>query len=146
MERKNFYMSAGTGPNPFARTCGMTRPVQETKAVRGFEGNVDFARETMQVDNYKYNADLIEHNQYNQPRDKELENLEVIKAQVIYLCKARSANGLRGLRLMFKAMDRDRSHNLDPVEFKYAMRDYGLPLVHTLYINIYIYIYNVVRR
>lgn len=26
---------------------------------------------------------------------------------------------------MFKAMDRNRNGTLDPVEFKYAMRDYG---------------------
>ena len=27
LERKNFYMSASTGPNPFARTSGMTQPL-----------------------------------------------------------------------------------------------------------------------
>jgi hypothetical protein len=45
------------------------------------------------------------------------------------MCKSRSANGLRGIRLLFKAMDRDGNKSLDPVEFKYAMRDYGLALV-----------------
>lgn len=29
---------------------------------------------------------------------------------------------------MFRAMDRNKSGSLDPVEFKYAMRDYGLGL------------------
>ena len=29
---------------------------------------------------------------------------------------------------MFKAMDRNRNGSLDPVEFKYAMRDYGVGL------------------
>lgn len=29
---------------------------------------------------------------------------------------------------MFRAMDRNRGGSLDPVEFKYAMRDYGLGL------------------
>ena len=29
---------------------------------------------------------------------------------------------------MFKAMDRNRNGSLSPVEFKYAMRDYGLTL------------------
>ena len=29
---------------------------------------------------------------------------------------------------MFKAMDRNRNGSMDPVEFKYAMRDYGIPL------------------
>ena len=44
------------------------------------------------------------------------------------MCKKRSANGLRGLRRMFKAMDRNGNGSLSPVEFKYAMRDYGLNL------------------
>jgi Ca2+-binding EF-hand superfamily protein len=29
---------------------------------------------------------------------------------------------------MFKAMDRNRNNSLDPIEFKYAMRDYGIPI------------------
>ena len=44
LERKNFYGSAATGPNPFGITRGFTQPVQATKSVNGFEGNVDFAR------------------------------------------------------------------------------------------------------
>ena len=59
--------------------------------------------------------------QYNQ-----ISNFEEIKSKIIDLCKKRSANGLRGIRRMFKAMDRNRNNSLSPVEFKYAMRDYGL--------------------
>ena len=58
----------------------------------------------------------------------QISNFEEIKAKVIGLCKERSANGLRGIRRMFKAMDRNGNGSLSPVEFKYAMRDYGLPL------------------
>ena len=29
---------------------------------------------------------------------------------------------------MFRAMDRNGNKTLDPIEFKYAMRDYGLPI------------------
>ena len=58
----------------------------------------------------------------------QISNFEEIKKNVIDLCKKRSANGLRGLRRMFKAMDRNRNGSLSPVEFKYAMRDYGLNL------------------
>jgi len=46
LERKNFYMSASTGPNPFSITRGLTQPVHCTKAVTGYEGNIDFKRET----------------------------------------------------------------------------------------------------
>lgn len=45
LERKNFYMSASTGPNPFAKTSGFTQPANQTKAVQGYEGNIDFAKE-----------------------------------------------------------------------------------------------------
>jgi len=33
LERKNFYGSASTGPNPFGITRGFTQPVTHTKAV-----------------------------------------------------------------------------------------------------------------
>jgi hypothetical protein len=46
LERKNVYMTASTGPNPFSVTRGMTQPVQATRAVKQFEGNVDMSRET----------------------------------------------------------------------------------------------------
>ena len=45
IERKNFYGSASTGANPFAITRGLTQPVTNTKAVKGYEGNIDFDRE-----------------------------------------------------------------------------------------------------
>lgn len=58
----------------------------------------------------------------------QISNFEEIRAKVVDLCKERSANGLRGLRRMFKAMDRNGNGSLSPIEFKYAMRDYGLTL------------------
>jgi hypothetical protein len=47
LERKNFYMSAATGPNPFSVTRGLTQPVHCTKAMKNFEGNIDFNRESI---------------------------------------------------------------------------------------------------
>ena len=61
--------------------------------------------------------------------EDEMRNFAEIRQQVIDLARARSGNGLAGLRVMFRAMDRNRNKTLDPVEFKYAMRDYGLELV-----------------
>ena len=45
LERKNTYMSAATGINPFAKTSGFTQPLNQTRAVVGYEGNVDFKKE-----------------------------------------------------------------------------------------------------
>ncbi len=129
LERQNTYMSAGTGTNPFARTSGFTQPLNQTRAVAGFEGNVDFNREKKQVDFRKTaGRDLNLSGNPFQQKPVEINNFDEIRAKVVGFCKERSANGLRGLRLMFKAMDRNRNKTIDPVEFKYAMRDYGLEL------------------
>jgi len=58
----------------------------------------------------------------------QISNFEELRDKVVALCRQRSANGLRGLRILFRAMDRNRNGSLDPVEFKYAMRDYGIKL------------------
>ena len=42
LERKNFYMSAATGTNPFAKTSGFTQPLNYTRAVKVYDGNIDF--------------------------------------------------------------------------------------------------------
>lgn len=57
-----------------------------------------------------------------------IRNFEDIKADTLKICSVRSSNGLRGLRILFKAMDRNKNGSVDPAEFKYAMRDFGLEL------------------
>ncbi len=121
-------MSAGTGTNPFAKTSGFTQPLNQTRAVKDYEGNVDFDREKKNTTFMKTTGrDLNKGNPWME-RHIEINNFEEIKERVIELCKKRSANGLRGLRILFKGMDRNRNGTLDPVEFKYAMRDYGVQL------------------
>jgi len=71
--------------------------------------------------------DLQANNPY-MTRYNQLSNFEELQEKIVSFCKTRSANGLRGLRIMFRAMDRNGNGSLDPVEFKYAMRDYGLGL------------------
>ena len=128
LERKNTYMSAATGPNPFAKSSGFTQPFNQTKAVKGYEGNVDFEAEKTKVAFARTQGrDLTLKNPYLE-NHVQISNFEEIKSKVIDLCKQRSANGLIGLRRMFKSMDRNRNGSLSPIEFKYAMRDYGLSL------------------
>ena len=121
-------MSASTGPNPFSRTSGFTQPLNQTRAVVGYEGNVDFDKEKT-VHNFTrtQGRDLQVRNPYME-KHTQISNFEEIRSKVIDLCKQRSANGMRGLRRMFKAMDRNGNGSLSPIEFKYAMRDYGLTL------------------
>lgn len=67
-------MSAAVGPNPFARTSGMTQPADQTKAVAGFYGNIDFDQESSRVDFRKSTGtDLNLRNPY-QERDQTYSN------------------------------------------------------------------------
>ena len=95
----------------------------------GYEGNVDFEKEqTMREFTRKQGTDLQAGNPYMQ-KHLEISSFAEIKQNVVDLCKKRSANGLRGLRIMFRAMEPQTANgSLTPVEFKYAMRDYGLTL------------------
>jgi hypothetical protein len=38
LHNKNYYMSAGTGNNPFAKTSGFTQTIHNTRAAAQFEG------------------------------------------------------------------------------------------------------------
>lgn len=53
LERKNFYMSASTGSNPFGKTSGMTQPADQTRAVKEYNGNIDFEREREIIESRK---------------------------------------------------------------------------------------------
>lgn len=121
-------MSASTGPNPFARSSGMTQTVNNTKSVAGYDGNVDFNKEkTILNATRTMGRDLNIKNPYME-KHVAISNFQEIKDKVLAVCQKRSANGIRGLRIMFRAMDRNGNKSVDPVEFKYAMRDYGIDL------------------
>lgn len=128
LRTKAVMMSASTGPNPFAKTSGFTQPVQESRAIKNFEGNVNFEGEKQTTDFNRTHTDLNPKNYQIPDKEIDRENFEAIKERILNLCRERSGNGLRGLQLMFKAIDRDRNKSVDPTEFKYAMRDYGIPI------------------
>jgi hypothetical protein len=43
-------MSAGVGPNPFARTSGFTQTADQVKSISGYYGNIDFEQEAAKTD------------------------------------------------------------------------------------------------
>lgn len=128
LRTKAVMMTASTGPNPFAKTSGFTQPVQNTRAVKKYEGNVPFDVEKTQTDFNRTHNDLNQGNHLKPDKKIEIDNFAAIKQRILTLCQERSGNGIRGLKLMFKAIDRDRNNSIDPTEFKYAMRDYGIPI------------------
>ena len=122
-------MSAAVGSNPFARTSGFTQPADQTKSVCGFNGNIDFEQEKNRVDMRKSTGrDLNLGNPYV---DKEvcINNFSNITQRVIEVCRQQSAaNGLRGLRIFCRSLDKNQDGFIDPVEFKWGMKSYGLDI------------------
>ena len=56
-------MSAATGPNPFSKASGLTQPIQNTKAVVGYHGNINFEKESLAQNlSRKTGPDLITGN------------------------------------------------------------------------------------
>ena len=128
LRTKAVMMTASTGPNPFAKTSGFTQPVHNTRAVKNYEGNVDFEGEKRATDFNRTHNDLNPKN-YLKPDSKiDINNFEDLKERILSFCRERSGNGIRGLKVMFRAIDRDRNNSVDPTEFKYAMRDYGIKI------------------
>ena len=123
LKTKAVMMSASTGPNPFSKTSGFTQPVQYSRAVKNYEGNVDFEAEKSTTKLNGFTSELNKKKVVQKETDTD--RFIKVKKEIIELCKKRSANGIRGLAVMFKGMDRDRNKSIDPTEFKYAMRDYG---------------------
>lgn len=126
-DRKNYYMSAAVGSNPFARTSGYTQTADQTKSVSGYYGNIDFAQEAKRVDFRKTSGtDLNLRNPYLE-KEQTVSNFCDITQRIIVACQARSAaNGLRSLRVVFRDLDKDCNGLLDPVEFKYGLRTLGV--------------------
>ena len=127
LERKNTYMTAATGPNPFSVTRGFTQPVNQTKAVVNFEGNINFAKESKTLETMRTTGrDLNVRNPYVE-RTLQVSNFDEIRAKVLDL-SAQMGTGVRGLRLLFSQFDRNGNGSLDAIEFKQAMTSFGLPL------------------
>ena len=56
-------MSAATGPNTFSKASGLTQPIQNTKAVVGYHGNINFEKESLAQNlSRKTGPDLITGN------------------------------------------------------------------------------------
>lgn len=71
VDRKNYYMSAATGHNPFAKSSGFTQTADQVKSVAGFYGNVDFGKEAERSQFRKLaGTDLTYNNPYQASEGK----------------------------------------------------------------------------
>ena len=71
-------------------------------------------------------TNLVSQNPYLQ-KTVAIRNLKNLTEEVLRLC-AEKGQDLNGLKQLFKKMDRNGNGSVDPIEFKYSMRDFGLDL------------------
>ena len=66
-------MSATVGPNPFAKSSGFTQPVNQTWAVKNYEGNVNFELEANRTNFRESHKDFIQFNPNLWNKEPEIE-------------------------------------------------------------------------
>lgn len=94
-------MSAAVGPNPFARTSGLTQPADQTKAVAGFYGNIDFGQETASVDFRKSTGrDLNIRNPYVENKST-YSNFNQLVERIREVCNG-TTQGIRELEIFLR--------------------------------------------
>ena len=128
LERKNYYQSASIGLNPFAKTSGFTQPVQCTRAVSNYEGNVNFGKEATVYKTISTNKDFYKENPYQKYPAKDMYNyaeLKTIFAEVSH----DYTFGVRQIRKFLNDFDINQNGFLDPEEIRTMLRKLGLPLV-----------------
>lgn len=59
----------------------------------------------------------------------EFSNMADLKARIVEGCRAKQpANGLAALRYALRRLDHNQNGFIEPVEFKYALREFGIPI------------------
>jgi hypothetical protein len=72
--------------------------------------------------------DFTKFNPNSYSQEPNTRPFEELKNEIIQICIERSHNGIRGLGIIFRNMDSNGDHNLDPTEFKYMLRDFGVKI------------------
>jgi len=128
-DRKNYWMSAAVGSNPFARTSGFTQAADQTKSVAGYFGNIDFEQESNRVSFRKTaGKDLGLNNPY---LDKEVTvaSFSEISKRIMARCTVNAAGlGLRALRIFLRKIDKQNDGLVDPSDLKYGLRAFGVEI------------------
>ncbi len=128
LDRKNYYKSASVGLNPFAKTSGFTQPVQCTRAVANYEGNVNFGKETMTAQKLATTKDLYKENPFQSYPKKEIYNYEQLKV-IFWQMSQDYTFGVRQIRKFLQNADLNKNGYLDPEEIRAILAKLGLTLV-----------------
>lgn len=127
-DRKNYWMSAAVGSNPFARTSGLTQTADQTKCVDGFYGNIDFDNESSRVDFRKSTGrDLNRGNPYL-GRECTYSNFGQIARRVLENTYSRGRSMKDVETFLRSKLDRNQDGLVDPDELRFGLRACGIEL------------------
>jgi hypothetical protein len=120
-------MSAAVGSNPFARTSGITQAADQTKAVSGFYGNIDFEQESTRVDFRKSTGkDLNIRNPYVE-RQQTFSNFSEVSKRILDVADRRG--GMQGLEGFLRShLDKAGDGQVNPEELRFGLRAYGIDI------------------
>ena len=128
LEKGNMYRSATLGINPFGRSNSFTQPIQQTRGVKQFDGN-------LANDKVSKNIYLNEHaDKFYQTFSDFKVNAQLQKEEMLPIAESKLIKelqklgwvGLRQLKIYLRNIYKRKCDLIDKTEFKYYIRQYGI--------------------
>lgn len=130
LDKGNVYHSNSLGENPFSKTSGFTQPLQNTKAVKTFNGNVQGNKNSKNIFLNPLDVEFSEKFKYSQTLNQSESNYDLtafVKEKIITTCISKGWVGMRKLKLFLRNLNKRNSNNLiNKNDFKFHFINFGI--------------------
>lgn len=127
LDKGNIYRTHTLGENAFAKSSGFTQPIQLSKSIKQFNGNVTNSNTSKNVFLDKCDDEFSEKfkNSVLQ-KDYQEELTPIITQKVMDVCLKKGWMGLRKLKIFLRNVNKKKSNLIDKSNFKYFFINFGI--------------------
>jgi len=127
LDKGNIYRTHTLGENAFAKSSGFTQPIQLSKSIKQFNGNVTNSNTSKNVFLDKSDNEFSEKfkNSVLQ-KDYQEELTPIITQKVMEVCLKKGWMGLRKLKIFLRNLNKKKSNLIDKSNFKYFFINFGI--------------------
>jgi hypothetical protein len=127
LDKGNIYRTHTLGENPFAKTSGFTQPIQLSKSIKQFHGNVTNSSTSKNV--FLDNKDVEFSEKFRSSvlqKDYQEDLSPIIIQKVMEVCLKKGWMGLRKLKIFLRNLNKRKSNLIDKSNFKYFFINFGI--------------------
>jgi hypothetical protein len=131
LEKGNMYHSHTLGNNPFSKSSGFTQPIQNSKSVRTFHGNVQSNQNSKNIILQSQDDEFSEkykNSQYDlKNNNSQIDLNNAITQKILDVSLSKGWTGLRKLKLFLRNINKRSLTNLiNKNDFKYQFINFGI--------------------